>query len=117
LKAIGVSSAERRSASPDAHIKRLSARFEVSPPSSSDSTYLPLLQPVQKSVDEDAFYIGNPGLIVEPGGSLLSESYEIAANPKGDGVWFSREGYGGKTSLKTCTSTRRRMSAYELRAD
>lgn len=37
-------------------------------------------------------------LIVEPSGSLLSESYEIAANPKGDGVWFSREGYGGKTS-------------------
>jgi hypothetical protein len=50
---VGRTPGERRAASPDAHIKRLSARFGVSPPSSSDSTYLPLLQPVQKSADED----------------------------------------------------------------
>ncbi len=36
--------------------------------------------------------------IAEPNRSLLSKSYEIAANPKGDGVWFSENQVTGKTS-------------------
>ena len=36
--------------------------------------------------------------IAEPGRSLLSKSYELAVNPKGDGVWFSENPVTGKTS-------------------
>ena len=37
-------------------------------------------------------------IITEPARTLLSDNYEIAINLKGDGVWFSQKGRGGKTS-------------------